>query len=225
MVALSYILDTARVNGKTVQCFKNDPDILSTSSYDFSWNLAKALALPHVHRRNVYGLASSVQLKIKMLLGTALLADQPVLEVERRFTGAGQRRRCQLHMDNFHTKTEKDNALKATEQCQYNMVSVFAGNIQCEFAMDAYNEILIYISYSFCLSFRLCSGMIVFHTSLEVIKLVFLENKSRYVCHIFPNFIFTFETKCYKCLKKIMCYVHFMCYVYLELCVCYRPNQ
>ena len=135
------------------------------------------------------------------------------------------RRRCQLHMDNCHAKTEKDNALKATEQCQYNMVSVFAGNIQCEFAMNAYNEILIYISYSFCLSFRLCSGMIVFHTSLEVIKLVFLENKSRYVCHIFPNFIFTFETKYYKCLKKIMCYVYFMCYVYLELCVCCRPNQ
>ena len=29
-------------------------------------------------------------MKIKMLLGTALLADQPVLKVERRFTGAGQ---------------------------------------------------------------------------------------------------------------------------------------
>ena len=61
-------------------------------------------------------------------------------------------------------------------------VSVFAGNIQCEFAMVAYNEILFYISYSLCLAFRLCSSMIVFYTSLEVIKLAFLKNKSRYIC-------------------------------------------
>ena len=48
MVALSHMLDTARVNGKTVWCLKNDSDVSSTSSYNFSWNLAKALAFPHV---------------------------------------------------------------------------------------------------------------------------------------------------------------------------------
>ena len=36
MVALSYMLDTARVNGKTVWCLKNDSDISRTSSYNFS---------------------------------------------------------------------------------------------------------------------------------------------------------------------------------------------
>ena len=35
----------------------------------------------------------------------------------------------------------------------------------------------------------------ILYTSLEVIKLIFLEGKSRYVCCIFANFIFTFETK------------------------------
>ena len=53
----------------------------------------------------------------------------------------------------------------------------FARNIQCEFANDAYNKILFDISYSLCLVFRLCFSMIVFYTSLEVIKLAFLENK------------------------------------------------
>ena len=48
MVAISHMLDTARVNEKIVWCLKNDSDISSTSSYDFSWNLAKALALTHV---------------------------------------------------------------------------------------------------------------------------------------------------------------------------------
>ena len=59
-----------------------------------------------------------MQLKIKMFLGTTLLVEEPVPKVERRFTGTGQRRRCQLHMANRHTRTEKGNAPKSTEQCQ-----------------------------------------------------------------------------------------------------------
>ena len=38
MIALSYMLDTARVNGKTVWCLKNDSGISS-----WNWNLGKAL--------------------------------------------------------------------------------------------------------------------------------------------------------------------------------------
>ena len=66
-------------------------------------NLAKSLALPYVQRRSLNGQESSVQLKIKMFLGTTLLVEEPVPNVERRFTGTGQRRRCQLHMANRHT--------------------------------------------------------------------------------------------------------------------------
>ena len=125
MVVLSYMLDTARINGKTVCCLKNDSDISSTSSYDFSWNLATALALSHVQQRSLNGLASSVQLKKKKIfLGTALLVDEPVPKVERRFTGTGQNRRFQLHMANCQTKTEKDNAPKSTEQCQLCGISI-----------------------------------------------------------------------------------------------------
>ena len=59
-----------------------------------------------------------------------------------------------------------------------------------------------------CLAFRLCSSMIVFYTSLEVVKLDFLENKIRYVRCIFANFIVTFETKSKLMFKKkngVMC--------------------
>ena len=120
----SSMLDTPRVNRKTVWCLKNDLDISSTSSYDFSWNLIKALALPHAQRKIFNGLASSVQLKIKMFLGTVLLVDEPVPKVERRFVGTGQRRRCRLHMANCHKKTEKDYNPKSTEQCQTCGVSI-----------------------------------------------------------------------------------------------------
>ena len=91
MVALSYMLDTAKVSGKTVWCFQNDSDISSTSSSQLSWNLAKALALPYAQQKILNGLESSVQLKIKMFLGTAQLVDEPVPKVERGFTGTGQR--------------------------------------------------------------------------------------------------------------------------------------
>ena len=84
-----------------------------------------------------------------------------------------------------------------------HVVSLLAGSIQCEFAMIAYNETLFYISYSLCLAFRLCSSMIIFYTSLEVIKLAFLEDKSRYACCIFPTSIFPFETKNLSMFEKI----------------------
>ena len=90
MVALSYMLDTTRGNGKTVSCFKNDSDISSTSGYDFGWNLTKAMALPHVQRRSLNGLASSVQLRMKIILGS-------VPKVERSFTGTGQEKMSIIH--------------------------------------------------------------------------------------------------------------------------------
>ena len=121
---VTVVLSYARVNGKTMWCFKNDPAISSTSSNDFSWNLAKALALLHVQRRSLNGLASSVQLKINMFLGTTLLVDEPVPKVERRLTGTGHRRKYQLHMANCHTNTEKDNAPKSTKQCQSFGISI-----------------------------------------------------------------------------------------------------
>ena len=87
-------------------------------------------------------------------------------------------------------------------QLNNHLVSAFAGNIQCEFAVVVYNEILFYISYSLCLAFRLYCSMIVFYTSIEFIKLSFLENKIRSVCCIFANFIFIFETKVNMCILQ-----------------------
>ena len=43
--------------------------------------------------------------------------------------------------------------------------------------MAPYNEMKFYILYSFCLASCFCSIIIVFHTSLEVIKLAYLLKK------------------------------------------------
>ena len=59
-----------------------------------------------------------MQMKIMIFLGTALFVDGAVPKVDRRFKGTGQGGRFQFHMAHFHTKTEKENAQKSTEQCQ-----------------------------------------------------------------------------------------------------------
>ena len=112
MVVLSYMLATARVNGKTVWCLKNDLDISSTSSYDFSWNLAKVLALSHVQRWSLNGLASSVQLKINMFLGTALLIDESVTKLERRFTETEIKEKMSITPGQLPHKDRKGQCLK-----------------------------------------------------------------------------------------------------------------
>ena len=94
MVVLSHMLDMARVNEKTLWYWKNDLDISSTSSYNFSWNFAKSLALLHGQQKRCF----------KLFLLTVLLVDKPVPKVERRFTVTGQMRSCDLHMANYHTK-------------------------------------------------------------------------------------------------------------------------
>ena len=187
-----------RVNVRTAwePCLKNDSDISCTSSYEFSWNLEKVLPLPHIQRKSLNGLASSVQLEIKMFLETVLLVDEPVSKVEKRFTGTQQGRRYQIHMASCHTMAETDNAPKLTEQCQSYGISIY-----CKHAMQIChgclqrNFILYFIFIVLSFSFLLFSSIIVFYTSLEVIKLAFLENKSRSVCCIFANFILPFETK------------------------------
>ena len=64
-----------------------------------------------------------------------------VPKVQRRFTGTGQRRRCQLHMANCHTTQRQKRTMPQNQLNSANhVVSVFAGIIQCEFAMVAYNE-------------------------------------------------------------------------------------
>ena len=85
MVALSYMLYTARVNGKSVWCLKNKMGISKNSSYDFGWELAKRLAMPHVQSRSLNELKSSVQWKIKMFLGTAFEVEEPLPNVEQRY--------------------------------------------------------------------------------------------------------------------------------------------
>ena len=77
MIVLYYILDTTRVNGKSIWCIKEGIDFNRIESYDFRWDLAKSLAMRHVTRRNLNGLSAMVQLKMNLFLGKALEQQSP----------------------------------------------------------------------------------------------------------------------------------------------------
>ena len=46
LAALSYVLDTARINTQTV--FTMNINVSNTNSFDFSWDMVKGLAIPHM---------------------------------------------------------------------------------------------------------------------------------------------------------------------------------
>ena len=63
------MLDTARVNAKSIWCIKEGIDFNPIKSYNFGWDLAKCLAMPHVTQQNLNGLNTMVQLKMNLFLG------------------------------------------------------------------------------------------------------------------------------------------------------------
>ena len=83
MIVHFYMLDTARVNAKTIWCIKNGIDHQELQSYNFGWDLAKALTMPYLIRRDVNGLGLIVQLKGNLSLGTASVVLEPKPKIEK----------------------------------------------------------------------------------------------------------------------------------------------
>ena len=117
IVALFYMLGTSRVNWKTIWCLKYKEDISKLSWYNFGWDLAKALVLPHVRRWKLHGLTSMVQLKIKMFQGIALKVSESVPNFQNKYKCTDKRKRCKIREDNCWSKGEKDNIPMPKEQC------------------------------------------------------------------------------------------------------------
>ena len=135
MVVLSCMLDTARVNGKTVWCLKNDSDISSTSTYHFSWNFEKAW-LFYMHNKEVWMTWHPACSWKKFFSWNSAFSRWATPESREKI-----HRNCittQLHMVNCHTKTEKDKVPKSTGQYQSCGISL-CRNIQCQCAMVAYD--------------------------------------------------------------------------------------
>ena len=147
------------LHGKTIDDGKQKPQILRF--YDFTKG-----GTDIVDQQNDYYTTRS-----KSCPWVMLLVDETVPKVEKRFTGTGQSRRCQLHLTKCHTKTCIDHATKSVEQCQSCSLSICREqSIQVCHGCLQWN--FIYISYSWCLSFRLGYSMIIFYTILKLINVL-----------------------------------------------------
>ena len=118
MMALYYMLDMTRVNVKTVWSLKEGLNVHRLNSHDFSWNLAKSLAISHAARRNLNILSAMAQMKRKLLLGTALVEPKWKPKIENRYKWKGKELRCKIHYEICTTKDEKDKFPQSKEQCQ-----------------------------------------------------------------------------------------------------------
>ena len=86
MVVLFYNLT---LWSKTIWSLKHKEDVSKFSSYNFVWNLARALS--HVLRRKLNGLTSMMQLKMKMFLRIVLKVPKQVSNIENRYQWTDKR--------------------------------------------------------------------------------------------------------------------------------------
>ena len=66
--AFYYILDTTRVNSKTLFCIKKGLDVKEENTFDLAFELAKTLTYPFTDQRRINGLGKNVTRKIDFVL-------------------------------------------------------------------------------------------------------------------------------------------------------------
>ena len=69
VMALFYMLDTIRVNSKTIWCIKQGLDVQKFKSFDFAWELAMQLIEPFIRSRNINGLPRMTLERKERVLG------------------------------------------------------------------------------------------------------------------------------------------------------------
>ena len=107
VVALFYMLDTIRVNSKTIWCIKQGPDVQKFKSFDFAWELAMQLLKPFIRSRNISGLPRMTLERMERVLGEKIQVAPH----------ADERRRCK-QCEKGSSKQEKSNLLKTKQNCK-----------------------------------------------------------------------------------------------------------
>ncbi|XP_041464562.1 piggyBac transposable element-derived protein 1-like [Lytechinus variegatus] len=69
IVAISFLLDTCRVNASTILALNQRNDPRKVDSFDFGFTLAEELTRPFIQQRSLNGLPTSVTQKIHRVLG------------------------------------------------------------------------------------------------------------------------------------------------------------
>ena len=95
LASFFYILDTVRVNSKTVLCLKNLLDIKKTNTCKFSWNLSSQLTKSFIENRQINVLGTAVIHKMGKVLDQSLHKERPPGGMGKRYQLLGEiKQRC-----------------------------------------------------------------------------------------------------------------------------------
>jgi hypothetical protein len=92
MVALAYMIDTARVNSSTIDALNKNIDPVKQKFFEYGFELVMQLVKPHIARRNQTCLPMVVKQKIRLIIGDNRQNDQPDADDGPAF--GESRRRC-----------------------------------------------------------------------------------------------------------------------------------
>ena len=125
--AFAYILDVCRVNASTILALNAGVDPRKQKAYDFGMDLALNLIRPHVQRRSLCGLQSTIRYKISLILGNEA-ATVPLHQAATSSSTSPMfspksetRKRCRVCMSDMSGpghKKRKDEMTKSKNQCQ-----------------------------------------------------------------------------------------------------------
>ena len=93
-----YLLDTARVNCQSIYCKVKNENVRRSNSYKYAMDLAKALIIPHVERRekDLTGIHSTTKHKMALVLGRDLKLSK--------------KREAPIQIDKFESFVDKEHA-------------------------------------------------------------------------------------------------------------------
>ena len=120
-----YILNTVRVNSKTVWCLKNYLDLKETKTFKFSSNLSSKLTKKaFTENRQINGLGTTVIDKLEKAFDRSLYKEWPPGGNGNRYPWLGETKRRCNKCEIGATKVVKDNLTKSKEQCEVCGTSV-----------------------------------------------------------------------------------------------------
>jgi hypothetical protein len=94
VVALAYMIDTARVNSSTIYALNKNIDPVKQKYFEYGYEMVMQLVKPHIARRNQVCLPMVVKEKILLIIGDNGQNDQPDADDGPKF--GESRRRCTL---------------------------------------------------------------------------------------------------------------------------------
>ena len=109
-LAFYYMLVTIRAYAKTLWCIKHKKYFSKISTFDIAFELAHALVMPFVEKRNLNGLRKPLLKKINYVLNK----EEHVRKASkvRKFPRSGNRQKCRICLDGCKTKAEKERLKK-----------------------------------------------------------------------------------------------------------------